>query len=163
MSDIVFILLSVGGFIGIVIFLKFFSSKFAKEKLVKIKEYPIDKRNKQKEIALLNDILQDIKDNTHNWTYAGYNDLSMANMSIINDVKNIAIIVGEPTLLRTASSIAVNFGLKDITEYKHYNNNNISIHMQGKHVTDFCIEAEDALDSRGHELDFFKKQIKNKL
>lgn len=161
MNDTVIILLAIGAIVGVWVVMKFFDG--AKEKLVKIKEYPIDKRNKQKEVDFLNDLLQDIQDNTHNWTYTGYNHSSMASMSVINDVKNIAIILNEPSLLRNASAVAVNFGQKDISEYRSLSGDNISIHMQGKHVTEFCIQVEDALDSRGHELDFFKEQIKNKL
>jgi len=135
-----------------------------KEKLVKIREYPIDKRNRQKELDLLDSLLEDIKDNTHHWTYTGYNISSQANACIINDVKNIAIIMNETSgLLRTTSSIAVNFGQKDIANYRETSAENLSIHMQGKHVTAFCVQVEDTLDSRGHELDFFKEQITNKL
>lgn len=159
MNDLVLILL--GAFVPITIWVIMFLHK-NKKKLSKIKTYPIDKRNKQKEIALLNNLLQDIRDNTHHWIYTGYNEMSMVNMSIINDVKNIAIITDESALLRTTASISIIFGLKDITKYRP-KADNISIHMQGKHVTDFCIQIESTLDSRGHELDLFKKQIKSKL
>ena len=161
MSDLLLVLL--GASVPIIIWIAAKFLDVGKEKLSKIKTYSIDKRNKQKEITLLNELLQDIRDNTHNWIYTGYNHSSMANMSIINDVKNVAIITGEGTLLRTTASIAVIFGLKDITKYRHNDDNNISVHIEGKHVIDFCIQVEEALDSRGHELDLFKKQIKNKL
>lgn len=134
-----------------------------KEKLVKIREYPIDKRNRQKELDLLDTILQDVKDNTHHWTYTGYNMSSQASACVINDVKNIAIIIGESSILRNTTTIAINFGQKDIAKYREISEDNISVHMQGKHVTNFCIQIEDTLDSRGHELDFFKEQITNKL
>ena len=157
------IFIGIGVVLSIVVWIamKFFMSN--KEKLIKIKEYPIDKRNKQKELDLLCTLLQDIKDNTHHWTYTGYNMSSQASACIINDVKNIAIIISESGMLRTASAIAVNFGQKDIAKYRETSADNLSIHMQGRHVTSFCIQVEDILDSRGHELDFFKEQVKNKL
>lgn len=156
------ILLLCGALIGLWMLLEFFTGKSVKKILVTIKEYPIDKRNRQKEIDLLNNLLQDIKDNTYAWTYTGYNYSSMASMSIINDVKNIAILLDETMLLRTATTIFVHFGMKDIAKYKQ-NNDNISIRIRGEHVTKFCIQIEEALDSRGHELDLFKEQINNKL
>ena len=161
-EEVIFI--SVGVIIPIVLWIgmKFFMSN--KEKLIKIREYPIDKRNRQKELDLLDSLLEDIKNNTHHWTYTGYCISSQASACIINDVKNIAIIMNETSgLLRTTSSIAVNFGQKDIANYRETSGDNLSIHMQGKHVTNFCVQVEDTLDSRGHELDFFKEQIKNKL
>ena len=88
---------------------------------------------------------------------------SQASACIINDVRNVAIILGENNMLRNTSAIAVNFGQKDIARYREHHVDNLSIHMQGKHVTNFCIQIEDALDSRGHELDFFQDQITNKL
>jgi hypothetical protein len=130
---------------------------------VSTKEYPIDKRNKEKEKELLDNLLQDIKVNTHAWTYTTYNMSSMAAASIINDVKNIAIVVGQNSMLRTTTSIAVSYGLKDITKYNQHTTDNVCTHIQGRHVTEFCIQVEDYLDTRGHELDHFKDQIKSKL
>ncbi len=130
---------------------------------VNVKEYPIDKRNRNKEKELLDDLLQDIKDNTHAWTYTNYNMSSMAAASIINDVKNIAIVIGQSNMLRTTTNIAVSYGLKDITKYNQHTTDNVCTHIQGKHVTDFCIQVEDCLDTRGHELNYFKEQIKSKL
>jgi len=133
------------------------------EKPAKIKAYPIDERNKEKEKELLASLLQDIKANTYEWMYTVYNPSSMAASSIINDVKNIAIIVGQNSMLRTATTIVISYGIKDIAKYNTHSTDNVCTHIQGKHVTDFCINVEDCLDTRGHELDHFKEQIKSKL
>jgi len=163
MNDII-MYTAIGLMIAVWLAIKFFNRIYGgKEESVKVKTYPIDKRNKEKEIELLNDLLQDIKNNTHAWTYTSYNMSSMAAASIINDVKNIAIIIGQNSMLRTTASIAISYGLKDITEYNKNTTDNVCTHIQGKHVTDFCIEVEDCLDTRGHELNHFKEQIKSKL
>ena len=137
----------------------------SEDETVKVKEYPIDKRNMKKEKELLADLLEDIKNNAYAWTYTNYDLSSMTSSSIINDVKNIAIIVGQGSgnLLRTTKSIAVSYGLKDITKYNQHTTDNVCIHLHGKHVTDFCIQVEDHLDTRGLELDYFKEQVKRKL
>lgn len=142
--------------------MKYYMHRNADEK-VKVRDYPIDKRNREKEKELLADLLQDIKNNTYAWTYTGYNMGNMAAGTIINDVKNIAIVVSQNKLLREASSIAVSYGLKDITKYNQHSTDNVCVHIQGRHVTDFCVQVEDCLDTRGHELDHFKEQVKKKL
>ncbi len=162
--DNIIIYITIGLVILVWLVMKFFSRLYgSKEKLVKIKTYPVDKRNKEKEIELLTDLLQDIKSNTQDWTYTGYNMSSMASASIINDVKNIAIVIGQSSMLRDTTSIAISYGLKDITKYNQHTTDNVCTHIQGKHVTDFCIKIEDCLDTRGHELNHFKEQIKSKL
>jgi hypothetical protein len=156
----------IGALIPIVLWvaMKLYQAKKSKEEVDKAKAtFPVDKRNKQKEIELLADLLQDIKDNTHAWTYTNYDHSSMASSSIINDVKNIAIVIGQSSMLRTTTSIAVSYGLKDITKYNTHTPDNVCTHIQGRHVTEFCIQVEDCLDTRGHELDHFKEQIKSKL
>jgi hypothetical protein len=47
--------------------------------------------------------------------------------------------------------------------YNTHTPDNVCTHIQGRHVTEFCIQVEDCLDTRGHELDHFKEQIKSKL
>jgi hypothetical protein len=140
--------------------MKYYMGRKAKEE---INEFPVDERNREKEKNLLADLLQDIRDNTCAWTYTGYDHSSMASASIINDVKNIAIVIGQSSMLRTTNSIAVSYGLKDITKYNQHTTDNVCVHIQGKHVTEFCIQVEDYLDTRGHELSHFQEQIKSKL
>jgi len=165
MSETQIIWLAVFGIVLLWVFIKFawLPYRLNLGKKVKVKNYPIDKRNKEKEIELLANLLQDIKDNTYAWTYTTYDMSSMAAASIINDVKNIAIVIGSQSMLRTTNSIAVSYGLKDITKYNQHSTDNVCVHIQGKHVTDFCVQVEDCLDTRGHELDYFREQIKSKL
>ena len=165
MDNVTPIYLAVAGTVIFYVLWKILLPQFQKltDKKIKIKQYPIDKRNREKEIELLADLLQDIKDNTYAWTYTTYAMSSMAAASIINDVKNIAIVIGTQNMLRTTTSIAVSYGLKDITKYNQHSTDNVCVHIQGRHVTDFCVQVEDCLDTRGHELDHFKEKIKSKL
>jgi hypothetical protein len=126
-------------------------------------ETKLDKRNKAKEIEVLNTLLTDLKENTHDWTYTGYNYSTMRDINIINDVKNIAIIIPGSAPIRTMADIRIRFHLRDIAKYHETDENTVELSISGKHVTNFLIETEECLDVRGKELDFFNNQIEEKL
>ena len=126
-------------------------------------ETKLDKHNKVKEIGVLNTLLFDLKENTHDWTYTGYNYSTMRDINIVNDVKNIAIIIPGSGPMRTMADIRIRFHIRDIAKYHETDENTVELSISGNHVTDFLIKTEECLDVRGKELDFFNNQIKTKL
>lgn len=127
------------------------------------RESALDKRNRIKEASVLNMLLNDMTDNPHNWTYNGPDFSALRSPAIINDRKGMAIILSGDKRMRDTTSIAIHFCLRDVAKYREVDENTVVLGMYGKHVSKFLAKAEDCLDVRGKELDFFNNQIKAKL
>lgn len=114
--------------------------------------------HRNKEQKMLNYILDDIQANTHEWTPVEYNMNEMKDASLVNDKKNMAVI-----LHSTSTEVIIKINIKSAHKYKEESADTIATHIKGDHVTDFRQLAEQYIDSRGKELDFIDELLKKKI
>lgn len=116
------------------------------------------KKHKHKEIKLLDKILVDIRDNTHEWTPVAYRMSEMKDASLINDKKNMCVIMNSE-----GTSIVIKINIKSADKYREDTTETIATHIRGNHVLKFRKSAEEYIDSRGKELDFIDRLLKKKI
>ena len=119
---------------------------------------PHYKSHKRKEIRLLNKLANDIKQNPNEWIPIAYNPGELKDASIVNDKKNMAII-----LQSQGSSIAIKMNIKSADKYRETDIDTLATHISGAHVREFIQQAEEYIDSRGKELNFFEDLLNKKL
>ena len=113
--------------------------------------------NKKKEIRLLNKIMNDIKKNPDEWIPIAYNPSELKDASIVNDKKNMAIV------LRDGSTVAIKMNIQSAAKYRETDINTVVTQISGTHVQKFKQKAEEYIDSRGKELNFFENLLNEKL
>ncbi len=116
------------------------------------------KSHKRKETKLLNNILYDMKDNPEEWTQVSYNFSELKDASLINDKKNMAVI-----LHADGRAVIIKINLKAAHKYREEEENIIATRIDGDHVVEFKRHAEEIMDSRGKELDFIETLLNRKL
>ena len=116
------------------------------------------KSHKRKETKLLNNILNDIRSNPHEWTPVSYSFPEQKDASLINDKKNMALLIH-----KDGNRIIIKINLKDAHKYREEATDIITISIKGEHVTNFMRKAEEHMDSRGKELDYIDTLLNKKL
>jgi hypothetical protein len=116
------------------------------------------KKHRHKEIKLLDQILIDIRDNTHEWTPVAYVMAEMKDASLINDKKNMCVIMGSD-----GTSVVIKINIKSAAKYREDTTETIATQIRGNHVLKFKKAAEQYIDSRGKELDFIDRLLKKKI
>lgn len=116
------------------------------------------KKHRQKEIKLLDQILVDIRDNTYEWTPVAYNSMELKEASLINDKKNMCVVMGS-----NSDHVLIKINIKSAAKYREDTTETITTGIQGNHVVKFRKVAEQYIDSRGKELDFMDRLLKKKI
>lgn len=116
------------------------------------------KQHRRKEIKLLDHILTDIRDNTFEWTPVAYNMSEMKDASLINDKKNMCVVMSS-----NSDHVIIKINIKSAAKYREDTTGTITTGMQGSHVVKFRKAAEQYIDSRGKELDFMDRLLKKKI
>ena len=114
--------------------------------------------HKQKEQNLLNYISNDIKKNTHEWTPVAYNMMEMKDASLVNDKKNMAVIMHGDR-----NKVIIKINIKAAHKYKEDDEETIATVIVGNHAEKFKKLTDEYIDSRGKELDFIEKLLKKKI
>ena len=115
------------------------------------------KTHRKTEIALLNKLAKDIKNSPSDWIPVAYNPLALNDASLINDKKNIAVV------MREGHTVAIKFNIKSADKYRDTDEDTLVIHITGAHVVKFRKKTDAYIDSRGKELNFFEDLLKRKL
>ena len=116
------------------------------------------KIHKRKEQTLLDYISNDIRQNTHEWIPVAYNMSEMKDASLINDKKNMAVI-----LHGDGDRVIIKINIKAAHKYKEEDEETIATVITGDHVVKFKKLTDEYIDSRGKELDFIDKLLKKKI
>jgi len=116
------------------------------------------KKHRQKEIKLLDQILIDIRDNTFEWTPVAYNMSEMKDASLINDKKNMCVVMRSD-----GNGVIIKINIKSAAKYREDSTETIATQIQGSHVVKFKKIADQYIDSRGKELDFMDRLLKKKI
>lgn len=116
------------------------------------------KKHRQKEIKLLDKILLDIRHNTFEWTPVAYNMSEMKDASLINDKKNMCVVMRSD-----GNSVIIKINIKSAAKYREDTTETIATQITGSHVVKFKKVAEQYIDSRGKELDFIDRLLKKKI
>lgn len=90
------------------------------------------KKHRRQEIRLLNKILVDIQDNTYEWTPVAYNMMEMKDASLINDKKNMAVIMPSD-----GNSVIIKINIKSAHKYREDATETIATQIRGSHVVKF--------------------------
>lgn len=116
------------------------------------------KKHRQKEIKLLDQILIDIRDNTFEWTPVAYNMSEMKDASLINDKKNMCVVMRSD-----GDGVIIKINIKSAAKYREESTETIATQITGSHVVKFKKTAEQYIDSRGKELDYLDRLLKKKI
>lgn len=119
---------------------------------------PGKRKNKRKEQKLFQILLKDMKENPGHWIQNGFSPQILSSPTLINDKKNIGILIGEKE-----NSVSIQFNMKDVAKFSHQDPDTIATTITGKHVTRFLKTATHLLDHRGKELDYFTKRLEKRL
>ena len=114
------------------------------------------KANLRTEKRLLQSILDDIKKNRSNWMAVPYDPMSQREPHLINDKKNMAVLV-------SSDQVVIKFNLKAAHKYKESAEETIATTLKGKHVKTFIRKAEGLIDTRGRELSFIEDMLSRRL
>lgn len=114
------------------------------------------KANTRTEKRLLKSILDDIKSNPSHWTAVPYDMMSQKEPHLLNDKKNMAILIA-------GDQITIKMNLKAMHKYKESVEETIATSVKGKHVKDFVKKAEGLIDTRGKELSFIEDMLNRRL
>jgi hypothetical protein len=117
-----------------------------------------NRSHKRKETQLLNRLATDIKQNPNEWIPIAYSMSQMKDASLVNDKKNMAIILSSE-----GSSIALKMNIKSADKYRETDIDTLVTQISGAHVRKFKQQAEEYIDSRGKELTFFEDLLNKKL
>lgn len=117
-----------------------------------------NRSHKRKEIQLLNKLATDIKQNPNEWIPIAYSMSTMTDASLVNDKKSMAIILSSE-----GSSISLKMNIKSADKYRETDIDTLVTHISGTHVRKFKQRAEEYIDSRGKELNFFEDLLNKKL
>ncbi len=114
------------------------------------------KANLRTEKRLLRSVLDDIKSNPSHWTAVPYDMMTQKEPHLINDKKNMAILIA-------GDSVTIKMNLKAVHKYKESIEETIATTVKGKHVKDFVKKAEGLIDTRGKELSFIEDMLNKRL
>lgn len=118
---------------------------------------PVKSKNKAKEEKLLTEILTDIRDNTTDW-FLEAAVVDGPNTIICNHKKNIGI---QYTAQQTA--VRVHLNLRQEKDFSLKDNDSLVAEIIGPHAKEFVIKAEQYIDRRGKELDFFYSRLRERI
>lgn len=127
----------------------------ARKHLFLIPEYK--KSHKRTELRLINSILQDMRDNPSDWITTTYDPLSLKPPHIINDKKNMAVLISEN------DEITIKMNLKEAHKYIEHTEDMIATRIRGEHVKKFKRGVDEYIDTRGKELSFIEDMLKKRL
>lgn len=114
------------------------------------------KANVRTEKRLLQSILNDIKKNKSHWMAVPYDPMSQREPHLINDKKNMAILVA-------GDQVTIKMNLKAAHKYKESAEETIATTFKGRHVKTFIKKAEGLVDTRGKELSFIEDMLNRRL
>jgi len=140
--------------IGLMLLFKFIIVRYKREPKI---TSPHKLAHRRKEIRLLSKLANEIKNNPDEWIPVAYNPSELKDASIINDKKNIAI------LLKDNDTIAIKVNIKSAAKYRETDEHTLVTQIYGEHVRKFRQQAEEYIDSRGKELTFFEDLLNEKL
>ena len=116
------------------------------------------KSHKRAETRLLNHILDDMRTNKKDWIATPY-DMSMQRAAhFVNDKKNMAIVVDGGK-----SSVTIKMNIKSAAKYMENSEDTIATPISGDHVIKFLQKVDECIDTRGKELSFIEKTLKDRL
>lgn len=114
------------------------------------------KMNIKTEKRLLNSIIADIKSNPSHWISVPYDMMSLKEPHLINDKKNMAILIA-------ADQVTIKMNLTAAHKYRESAEETIATSVKGKHVKSFVKKAEGLIDTRGKELSFIEDMLDKRL
>lgn len=156
------ILLAIGVFLVIGILVTALIKR--SDKLIKPRK---ERKNFQEEKTILTNLLHDIKTNPKNWTYTAPHALRSHQGNIVNDLKGIHVYYSDGTSNKKdyGRSVVIRYNLKNTEDILHQINSpdTITLTIAGRHSEAFIKKAILTLNQRGHELNLFKQQLKNRL
>jgi hypothetical protein len=114
------------------------------------------KSNIRKEKRLLNSITTDIKNNPSHWTAIPYEMMSQKEPHLINDKKNMAILIA-------GDQVTIKMNLTAAHKYRESAGETIATSVKGKHAKAFIKKAEGLIDTRGKELSFIEDMLDKRL
>ena len=137
-----------------------FYTYYQQRKAKKSKPTVLFSRNRKKESALIEEILEDIEKHPEDWFIES---MMMGDGNyFINDKRNIGILYRFSGQMREAQ-VVIHLNLKNLSKFEVREDDTIAIEIAGEHVLPFIQKAEQHIDKRGKELDFFKDKLKERL
>lgn len=119
---------------------------------------PLQAEHLRKEKEMIQHLLTDIADNTNDW-FLSHDHAVAAGLCIINDRKNIGLVYRAADV----STLTVHLNLKSLQNFSPTEKDTVILTMAGPHVSKFISQAENIIDKRGNELEFFKSELHKKL
>lgn len=117
---------------------------------------PIQAKNKSKEMKFLENMLDDVRKNTDDW-FLVEDVTSGFSMLLANDKKNIGIVYNGH------ESMTILLNLENLTEFDRLRDDTVKLSVAGDHVKTFLITAEEIIDRRGREIQFFQDELEKRL
>ena len=114
------------------------------------------KSNIRTEKRLLQSVLDDIKSNPSHWIAVPYDMMSQKEPHLINDKKNMAILIA-------GDQVTIKMNLKAAHKYRETVEETIATTVKGKHVKAFVKKAEGLIDTRGKELSFIEDMLNRRI
>ena len=117
------------------------------------------KSHKRAETRLLNYILDDMRANGSEWVATPYDMHMQKEPHFVNDKKNIAVVVSNGS----SATVTIKMNIKSPAKYMENSEDTIATPITGDHVTKFLQSVEECIDTRGKELSFIEKTLKDRL
>ena len=117
---------------------------------------PIQEKNKRRETTFLDNMLSDIRKNTDDW-FLVEDVASGYSMLLANDRKNIGIVYNGH------ESMTILLNLENLTEFDKLREDTVKLSVAGDHVKKFLTTAEEIIDRRGREIQFFQDELEKRL
>lgn len=119
---------------------------------------PLQASHLRKEKEMIQYLLTDISNHTNDW-FLSHDHAVTGGMCIINDRKNIGVIYR----VTDVCHLTVYLNLKALMNFSATETDTVVLHITGPHVKKFISQAENIIDKRGNELEFFKDELYKKL
>ena len=123
------------------------------------KTRPAQVKNRKKEKQFIENVLADIRTNSDDWFLMDDVTSNIGSNSILaNDKKNIGIVYHS-----SSSTMTVLLNLDDLQEFDKVAADTVKLTVTGEHVKNFLRKAEDVIDRRGREIDYFRDELGKRL
>ena len=117
------------------------------------------KSHKRAETRLLNYIIDDMRTNGQDWVSTPYDMHMQKEPHFVNDKKNMAVVV----ISSGKSHVIIKMNIKSAAKYMENSEDTIATPISGDHVTKFLQKVDECIDTRGKELSFIEKALKDRL
>lgn len=119
---------------------------------------PLQSGHLRKEKEMLKFLLDDIQENTNDW-FLSHDHAIAGGLCLVNDRKNIGLVYRHTDI----SQLIIYMNLRSLMNFSLTEADTAVLHINGPHVKRFITHAEETIDKRGNELEFFKGEIEKRL